>query len=181
MVGDSGPPVQGGDLSGSVMFADATDVLTPEPPDRFTGRIAGFAHDPATGSGDMIDLAGVDVASVDFSGDAQGGVLTARDAAGDVLAQLDLVGQDYTHAHFGHATDHAGGSLITTDEPPCFLAGTSILTDQGPMAVEQLRPGDQVVIIRGGHYSLAPVTWIGTGRALATRWRRAGDAAQRHR
>jgi hypothetical protein len=42
---------------------------------------------------------------------------------------------------------------------PCFAGGTRLLTSRGEVAVEELRAGDLMPTIRGGH--LARVCWIG--------------------
>ncbi len=49
--------------------------------------------------------------------------------------------------------------------PPCFTAGTMIMTDQGERPVESLKPGDLVETLDHG---LQPVRWIGCSLTDAT-------------
>jgi hypothetical protein len=55
------------------------------------------------------------------------------------------------------------------DRVICFLPGTMIATPSGQRAVEKMSVGDLVVTANG---TVRPITWIGTGRVLATRGRR---------
>lgn len=61
---------------------------------------------------------------------------------------------------------------ILPPDPPCFTAGTMILTDRGEVAVETLQPGDLVMTRDHG---LQPLRWIGGARLDAI------DLAQRPR
>ncbi|MFO1027784.1 MAG: Hint domain-containing protein [Acetobacteraceae bacterium] len=69
------------------------------------------------------------------------------------------------------AGSHGGNGLITItfEAPVCFLSGTSILTQRGEVAVEDLRVGDPVVaLVHGG---LLPVRWIGNRRVRPLHYR----------
>jgi hypothetical protein len=50
--------------------------------------------------------------------------------------------------------------------PPCYMAGTRILTERGAVAVEHLAAGDIVVTASGGR---RPVRWVGSRRIDCTR------------
>jgi hypothetical protein len=65
------------------------------------------------------------------------------------------------------AAENTGNGLVTVDL--CYLRGTRILTPSGEMPVQRLTVGDMVVSQRG---EAQPITWIGTGKVLATRGRR---------
>jgi autotransporter passenger strand-loop-strand repeat protein len=54
----------------------------------------------------------------------------------------------------------AGDILITTDIP-CFCAGTSLLTMQGEILAEDIRPGDELVTVRDGGPASRKVVWTG--------------------
>jgi autotransporter passenger strand-loop-strand repeat protein len=108
--------------------------------------ISGFA------AGDSIDLAGLlyrGTTTATFSG----GVLSAREGGVTSTVTLDPTGLD---GHVFHlAGDTQGGTLITVT---CFLAGTGIATLFGETLVEDLQPGDIVVLADGG---VAAVRWLG--------------------
>ncbi|MBO9453205.1 Hint domain-containing protein [Tropicibacter sp. R16_0] len=51
------------------------------------------------------------------------------------------------------------GTSLDPDPPiPCFVAGTRIMTDMGPVPIEELHPGDRIVTRDHG---LVPLRWVG--------------------
>ena len=66
------------------------------------------------------------------------------------------VGAGLSLARFSAAGDASTGTMIV--ETPCYAAGTRIAGADGEVAVETLRPGDQVRTASG---RLAPVRWVG--------------------
>ncbi len=125
------------------------------------GTIAGFI-----GHHDTIDLTTLS----DHGNDATANlntltnVLTVTGDNGSVKLHLDS--EDYTGVTWMAQSDSSGGTEVT---PLCFCAGTSIATPNGEVLVERLRAGDQVLTSTGAARS---ISWIGTGRVLATRGRR---------
>jgi hypothetical protein len=49
----------------------------------------------------------------------------------------------------------------STVDLACFLAGTRLLGERGPVAVESLRPGDRLVVRDGAIETLETVIWVG--------------------
>jgi hypothetical protein len=68
---------------------------------------------------------------------------------------------NYTGDSFTSANAGVGGTTelaITLTGPPCYCAGTLILTDNGERPVEDLRAGDSVVTLSG---AIRPIRWVG--------------------
>lgn len=76
---------------------------------------------------------------------------------GTTVVTLDIQGS-FTSADFTVTDPLAFTTIELNQNPPCFVAGTRILTWRGEVAVEALRIGDTVVLANGGG---APVRWIG--------------------
>ncbi|MCW8306871.1 Hint domain-containing protein [Acidiphilium sp. PA] len=77
--------------------------------------------------------------------------------SGSSTISLDLTGT-FTTASFT-VTDSASNTTIAlANTPPCFVAGTRILTTRGEIAVESLRHGDVAIL---HDQTTAPITWIG--------------------
>jgi hypothetical protein len=113
--------------------------------------------------GGTIEVAGVAPDNWHYSN----GLLTISDSAG---VTLDVAALD-TGLAFDVVEDSSLGSLVTL-VPACFAAGTTILTGNGPVAVEALHVGDAVVLADGG---TAPVVWLGHRRVECRRHPRPRD------
>jgi hypothetical protein len=81
--------------------------------------------------------------------------------------------QRYTSIVDSNSNTHGFGNYIQVENsgalspsPPCFTAGTRILTPSGDVAVELLQPGDLVTLADG---RTAPLRWLGRS-TLATRF-----------
>lgn len=57
------------------------------------------------------------------------------------------------------------GFVEITTTPPCFVAGTAIVTQKGEVPVETLRPGHMVLTRDHG---FQPITWVGASTRAAT-------------
>ena len=89
---------------------------------------------------------------------------TTGPAAGLTSTQIGSTGNDQNASV--QLDDNGGWTTGGLNEGtiPCFLAGTMIATKRGEVPVEDLRPGDMVVVRDGG---FAPIRWIGSVRANA--------------
>jgi hypothetical protein len=54
--------------------------------------------------------------------------------------------------------DNSDTAFVTVDAVPCFVAGTMIETESGPVAVETLRPGQ---LVKTRDHGMQPLRWIG--------------------
>jgi len=132
--------------AGSAVIADAFDSQI---------TIDGFA------SGRPIYITGLtDDGNINafWSGGAAGGTLTIKDGT-ITKAALFLTGIQQG-ATFNVAPDSnpANGTVITTNNIPCFATGTRVITPHGEIPVEHLKIGDHVLSAFGG---TAPIQWIG--------------------
>ncbi len=77
--------------------------------------------------------------------DGTTGLLSLEDATGTAIGTVKLVGT-FAQSNFAVGENAAGQAII---DFACFLRGTSILTVDGPVLVEDVRAGDQVMTLTG--------------------------------
>ena len=114
------------------------------------GTLSAFNGDIVTGFalGDTIVLDGVAGLSTSF--DAETGLLSLTEGA-----TTDTLQFEGTLPGVLDVQDLANTTITLV---PCFATGTAIATPQGEVAVETLRPGDQVLTVMG---EALPIIWVG--------------------
>jgi hypothetical protein len=140
---------------GTIDFAPTSSWLLETNSNITSTAIKGFVQ------GDTIDVTGFTAVNVG----AVGGVtsVTLTNAGGThAIVNLGAVAGNVTIAS-GSGID---GTEITTI---CFCAGTKIATPDGEVPVQTLKAGDLVLTAHNGPRK---VTWVGTGKVLATRGQR---------
>jgi collagen type I alpha len=121
------------DATQSVNFTDGTGILT-------LGTIGGFGGTIATvNPGDQIIVQGTSIAADSYN--ATNDVLTLFNGTAGTIGTLKLAA-----SVDGFALLPNGSGGITA--APCFVAGTRISTERGEVAVEDLREGDRVQVVR---------------------------------
>ncbi len=106
------------------------------------------------GAGDEIDL----TAQPNSRLNAGANALTLLNSAGIEEGRFNLASPLAPGLHFAMVTAATGSAIIAEADPPCFTAGTGILTPGGYRAVESLMAGDLVATASGG---VAAVVWTG--------------------
>jgi len=126
----------------------------------FQGSISGFS------SGDSILLTGASgtptlsyAGSLLTVGEVNGGGTVTQTVTLDVGSGHGL--QNY------QATTSSSGIIIT--EVPCFAAGTRILTPDGDRLVQDLRAGDDVLVVRKQGDAVQKIIWTGSRTVNLTR------------
>jgi T5SS/PEP-CTERM-associated repeat protein len=129
--------------SQDVVFSASTGVLKLDDIGAFAGTIGTYV------AGDQFIITGGVLSGLGVSG---GTVLTVNDSGNGGVDQIAFAAP-ISAGQFSIV----GGNTIEVVQ--CFAAGTLIQTERGPVAVERLRAGDQVVTAEDGR--LEPVVWLG--------------------
>lgn len=138
--------------SGAIIdFHDGTSTLLLSNNRKFSGTVAGF------GQGDTIELAGFQ-SGASMSGTLIGNVLTMVSEAGPTTITF---ASDPGVLDFVPVSEGNSGKTYEIVAPPCFRAGTFLLTPNGPRPVETLRKGD-LLVTHGG--AIRPIVWHGQRR-----------------
>ncbi len=126
---------------------------------RIAGSTAGFNGTTIGGFStyDALDLTNLSFAagkSVNLNRTTD--LLSIYGSGATLLDTVQLAGS-FTSRYFHLTSDGASGTFITEDGVACYLRGTRIMTDRGPVAVEELKIGDHLVTAD----RMMPLKWIG--------------------
>lgn len=106
-----------------------------------------------SGGGSIIEFGALTYNALDTYHYANG--LLAIYQGGQTIADVSLAsGETYS----GFALTAGTNNSLELQSISCFLAGTRLLTERGPIQVEALRVGDRAMTLEG---DAAPITWIG--------------------
>ena len=146
-IGDSGTIELGSNISGHsgvIAFApgDSGSVLILDP------GVSNSSLDPITlfASGDTIDVS-APISSLSYNAPRSQLLVDLADGSAQLLNVVIAQGQTFSFS---------GDNILAN--APCLAAGSRIDTTAGPVAVEDLKPGDTVLLASGG---TRPVKWIG--------------------
>jgi hypothetical protein len=125
------------------------------------------------GANSLGNLDGIDTAGLLFQ------LANPDGSASDVLVQLNWDGASadaytWTSIIVG-GTPNGSGTTTLSGFTACYAEGTRILTAEGEIPVEALRPGDRVVALN--RFGLAEVRWIGHRRVHVARHPRPSTVA----
>jgi hypothetical protein len=154
--GGSGAITFGASVIDPTLVVDAAD--TPANGGTFANALTNL------GDNDNLDIRGLAFVAGQTSATLSGSDLAVTN--GTTTIHFTLSGT--TAAHY-YAYDDGAGHVLVNDNPACFLAGSRILTDRGPVAVEDLQVGDLAMTLSGKGAPLKPIVWIGRARFDAGR------------
>ncbi|WP_428532139.1 Hint domain-containing protein [Rhodopila sp.] len=144
-IGDGGTIELGSNISGHsgvIAFSpgDNNSVLIFDP------GVANSSLDPITlfANGDTIDVS-AQISSINYNSSHDQLTVNLADGSAEILNVVIAQNQSFSFA---------GSDILAT----CFAAGSRIDTPSGPVAVEDLKPGDTVLLATG---MTRPVKWIG--------------------
>jgi autotransporter passenger strand-loop-strand repeat protein len=155
--------LNGGGISGAITFSGTGGTLLVAGATAPSNVISGFNQ------GDTIDLAGIAYSADEtLSYTVATGELDVISAGGTVASVFFGPGNAVVNDPF-HINPDSGTGIAITNDAPCFLRGSLILTEQGEVPVQHLTIGQTVLTAA---CIAKPITWIGTGRVEVKRGQR---------
>jgi len=146
---DNSQTISFGDLTGELVIGQQITLDATQTPQTIAASALSGFQAPIVGykAGDTIAFSGLTVASDSVTGNG----VTLFDAQNTPLGTL-------TFQTAKGGADNAGAAAAKLQIVPCFAAGTSIETPDGPRAVETLAVGDEVRTVLGGP---GRIVWVG--------------------
>lgn len=140
----------------------AAPVLAFATVDAPNNKIAGIDN------GDTIHVTDLVTKSPSAKADGSGVLSIPYESNGGGTLQLNFDASDAGKLFLFESDGASGTDIVEASQspPPCFRAGTRIMTDRGRVTVEALRTGDQVVTSAG---ISQPIVWIGHRRVDCVR------------
>lgn len=125
------------------------------------GLYVGNGSNVATSYIDLLNVGTAATASLTNLSGSGGTIIVAGTAGSQSITIAPAAGTTYVGAYVNYVSDGNNGIDVFITNQPCYAAGTAILTPDGEVEIETIRPSDLVMTYDHGTLMPRSVIWAG--------------------